>query len=330
MTIRRFIGRFNELYSIYIPIEARKNSLKLFVFIDYLFSFVFQGASLNDYFAYSFGQLRPSGRNRYITYRRYHEIMRVCNDSTAIKVFRDKSEFNRVFEKYLGRDYIDLNASSLAEFSSFFEKHGEIFIKEVLGFRGNSVRLYSITETNPKELYDKLKSDSKGHYIAENRLKEHFALAHFHPDSVNTLRLVTVYDNINDKVHFMSARIRIGNKGNHVDNFHYDGIGANIDINTGIINSVGYNAHDEEFLFHPMTGIQIIGFQVLNWTDCLAFVENCAREVPKVRYVGWDIVPLEKGGYALIEGNDNADHDFQQMHYHGMWPEYKKLLKSLK
>ena len=39
---------------------------------------------------------------------------------------------------------------------------------------------------------------------------------------------------------------------------------------------------------------------------------------------------LPDGDFALIEANDNADHDGQQIHYKGMWPEYKKLLKQLK
>lgn len=331
MTVKLFITRFNQLYSTYIGKgKVRPSIAKLWYFIDYCFAFLCQGASLNDYFAYAFYKLRPSGRREYITYRRYHKIMRVCNDPVDIKYFRDKSEFNNVFRNNLGRESIDLNETTQEEFGSFFARHKDIFVKEVLGFRGNSVKLYSLADTDPDELFKALKSDSGSHFVAENRLFEHPALAEFHPASINTLRLVTVYDDKKDEVHFMSARIRIGNKGNYVDNFHFDGIGANIDMETGVINSVGYNAQDKEFLFHPMTGKQIMGFRIPGWQDCKDFVEQCARVVKTVRYVGWDVVPLENGGFALIEGNDNADHDFQQMHYHGMWPEYKKLLKQLK
>ncbi len=331
MTIKRFVDRFNQLYATYIGKDGIcKPFMKLGYFIDYISAFVCQGASLNDYFAYAFYKLRPSGRREYITYRRYHKIMRVCNDPVDIKYFRDKSEFNNVFRNNLGRESINLDETTQKAFSSFFARHKEIFVKEVRGFRGNSVKLYSLADTDPDELLKALKSDSGSHYVAENRLHEHPALAEFHPASINTLRLVTVYDDKKDEVHFMSARIRIGNKGNFVDNFHFDGIGANIDMETGVIDSVGYNAQDKEFLFHPMTGKQIMGFQIPDWQECKAFVERCARVVKTVRYVGWDVVPLENGGFALIEGNDNADHDFQQMHYHGMWPEYKKLLKQLK
>ena len=331
MTVKGFINRFNQLYNIYIDNGGTRKPLsKIWYCIDYAFAFLFQGASFNDYFAYGFYKLRPSGRREYITYRRYHKIMRVCNDPKDIKYFRDKSEFNKVFAANLGREHLDLNTATEDDFISFFAKYKEIFVKEVLGFRGNSVKKYSLSNTDATELYKTLKADSGRHYIAENQLREHPALSAFHPASINTLRFVTVYDDKKDIVHFMSTRIRIGNKGNYVDNFHFEGIGANIDIESGVIASLGYNAQDREFLFHPMTGLQILGFQIPDWPACKAFVEQCARVVKTVRYVGWDVVPLEQGGFALIEGNDNADHDFQQMHYHGMWPEYKSLLKQLK
>lgn len=330
MRIKYFVTRFSDLYNTYISGGRAFNPIaKLWYWFDYFFAFIFHGASLNDYFAYGFYKLRPNGRREFITFRRFHAIMRICNKPSDVKYFRDKSEFNLVFKEHLGREYIDINTSTIEEFTSFFVAHKEIFVKEVKGFRGNNVRLYSFDNVNIEELYGILRADSSCHYIAENRLQEHPALSEFHPQSINTLRLVTVYDDRSDKVHYMSARIRIGNRGNHVDNFHFEGIGANIDIDTGIITSVGYDAQDREFLLHPMTGKQIIGFQIPNWSDCKAFVERCARMVPSVRYVGWDVVPLKTGGFALIEGNDNADHDFQQMHYHGMWPEYKKILKKL-
>ena len=84
------------------------------------------------------------------------------------------------------------------------------------------------------------------------------------------------------------------------------------------------------FFNHPITGKQIIGFKIPYWQECKEFVMKAARHIPTVRYVGWDIVLLEGGKFLLVEGNDNADHDFQQLHYRGLWKDYKKILKQLK
>ena len=321
------LTRYNSLVKIYI--EDPSIPKKIILFVDWLFSFVLYGASLNDYFAYRFYKLRPNGKNEYITYRRFHRILKKFNDKEKIKYFRDKSLFNIKFANYLHRESLDLRTIDYKQFHDFFSENKHVFVKEVMGYRGQSVNMYSVENVNLKELFEQLAGDKNAHYIIENRLVEYQELASFHPESVNTLRLVTVYDDKNDKVNFMSARIRIGNKGNHVDNFHFEGIGANIDVQTGIIDSVGYNSKDEEFLIHPMTGKQIIGFQIPKWSECKDFVEKACRVIPEVRYVGWDVVLLDNGDFALLEANDNADHDFQQMHNRGMWKEYKKLIKRL-
>ena len=151
----------------------------------------------------------------------------------------------------------------------------------------------------------------------EEQISQIQDLAEFHPWSINTIRIVTLYDTVKDTVHIMSARLRIGNKKNSVDNFHFYGIGANINIETGLIDSVGYDAYNKTYLVHPITKKQIIGFQMPYWNECKDFAVNVAKRIPTVRYIGWDIVMQENGHFVLIEGNDNADHDFQQLHYSG-------------
>ena len=128
----------------------------------------------------------------------------------------------------------------------------------------------------------------------------------------------------------MNARIRIGNKQNNVDNFHYDGIGANIDIATGVITSLGYDTHNRTYVSHPITGKQIIGLQIPKWQECIQYIEKAVRHIPTIRYIGWDLVIQENGTLCLIEANDNADHDFQQLHNKGLWKEYKQLLCKIK
>ena len=332
MTIKQFFLRFNELYKTYLLGENNccKIKIKSWCFIDYSLAFLFQGASLNDYFAYGFYKLRPNGRKEFITFRRHRKIQKKCNDSNFIKWFRDKSLFNEKFARYLHRDYLDINNTNEKEFTEFYDKHKVLFVKDVSGYRAKGIVRCSINEGSASELWHRLKADDRSHYIVEAEIKERDEVASFHPSSVNTLRIVTVYDDKHDKVNVMGARLRMGNKGYSFDNFHYDGICANIDLESGIITSVGYDKNDREYIVHPFSGKQIVGAYIPDWDKCKAFCEKISRVVPEVRYVGWDIVPLENGEFALIEGNDNADHDLQQLHYHGMWPEYETILKQLK
>lgn len=318
--------RFNELYE-----NFGVTGCKFLYLLDYLVCFLILGASWKDYFGYGFYEKRWNGRNKYITFRRFNKILKICNQKECVKYLRDKSLFNVKYASFLHRDVLDLKQCTKEDFLMFWKSHTNVFVKEVLGFRGNSVWFYSTKDIDASELFDKFKNDNKSHYIVESKLEQHEALASFHPSSVNTIRIVTLYDNANDIVHFMFAKLRIGNHGAHMDNTHAGGLSGNIDLETGIINTPGYSVTStEEYIYHPYSGKQIIGFQIPNWKECKQFVEKVARVTPEVRYVGWDVVILKDGSFALIEANDNADHDGQQIHYRGMWKDYKDILKTLK
>lgn len=303
---------------------------RIWYVIDYLFAALFQGASISDYFAYGFYKLRPSGRNEYITYRRFHKILHIANNPQDIHLCRNKIDFNNHFSDILGRNWLDLNTATMQDISAFVHKYPVFFIKDILGFRGDGVKRIESDKINIETFFKNKLSQSGTHYIVEEPLTELDTIQEFHPWSINTIRIVTLYDTTTDIVHFMNARIRIGNKHNNVDNFHYNGIGANIDVATGIIDSVGYDTHNNTYILHPITNKQILGFQIPQWSQCLSFIEGAARRLPSIRYIGWDLVIKKDGTLCLIEANDNADHDFQQLHNKGLWKEYKNFLKHLR
>ena len=207
--------------------------------VDYIFSLLIYGASISDYFAYGFYKLRPSGRNEYITYRRFHQILRIANKNEDIHLCRNKLDFNKHFRAFLGREWIDTKTATLEQLQEFIQKHPIFFVKDVMGFRGDGVKRIDSTKIQINVFLNDLLSQKDTHYIFDEPLTEILPLRELHPWSINTIRIVTFYDSKHDKIHYMNARIRIGNKKNNVDNFHYDGIGANIDIATGIITSLG-------------------------------------------------------------------------------------------
>ena len=298
--------------------------------IDYLCAALFYGASISDYFAYGFYKLRPSGRNEYITFRRYHKIMRIANKKEDIHICRNKLDFNKHFSDFLGREWIDTKTATPEQLHEFILKHPIFFTKDIMGFRGDGVKRIDSTKIQINAFLNDLLSQMDTHYIFDEPLTEILSLKELHPWSINTIRVVTFYDSKHDKVHYMNARIRIGNQKNSVDNFHYDGIGANIDVTTGVITSLGYDTHNRTYITHPITEKQILGLQIPKWQECIHYIEQAVRHIPTVRYIGWDLVIQENGELCLIEANDNADHDFQQLHNKGLWKEYRKLLNELK
>ena len=325
-----FFNRFSSRRKIFCPKETSVLH-NLYFFLDYLLALALYGTSINDYFAYGFYKLRRSGRNEYITLRRYHKIMKVANDSNDIHICRSKLDFNQFFSDCLGREWIDINETTAEQFTAFAIQHKTFFVKDILSYRGIGVTRHEIKDIeNLNSFYNELRAETKSHFIIEEPIVENDELKAFHPWSINTIRVVTLYDTTTDTVHIMNARIRMGNNRNAVDNFHFQDIGANINIVSGIIDSVGYNCDNKTYLTHPISGKQIIGFHMPQWEECKAFVTAQAKRLPTVRYIGWDVVLKPDNTFCLIEANDNADHDFQQMYNRGLWQEYKTIIRRLK
>lgn len=324
----RYLKKFSNLSVAYTGADVSFLYMNIMA-IDWLISYVVHGASFTDYFAYGFYKLRYIGRSEYITCRWHKKIQAICNPIISDReIFRNKVIFNEKFSDLLGRSWLDVENVTIEVFAKFFRDHPFVFVKDVNGYCGIGIKKYESSECDSKKLFYELVSHRDAHFILEEAITQHEKLSEFHPWSINTIRIVTIYDNTNDIVYIMNARLRMGNLKNSIDNFHAKGICANIDIETGIICSVGYDKQNNEYVEHPITHKQIVGFQIPYWESCKQFVIRVAKRVPTVRYVGWDIVIQNDGTFLLIEGNDNADHDVQQLHNKGLWKQYKSIIKN--
>ncbi len=324
MKFQYIVSRFNQMKQDYIGNTSCFYTIVLW--IDYAFAFLIHGASISDYFAYGFYKLRFSGRLEYITYRRFRWILNKCNKKEDIPLCRDKVKFNQTFSDLLGREWLDLSESTYEDYLKFIEKHEIFFLKDIAGFRGMGTQRIDVKKIDSKSFYDNLKSDNTL-YILEEELQEIDVLKSLHPWSVNTMRINTLYDTMYNDVKIMSANLRIGNNQNHVDNLHYNGIASNINLVTGILETPGYDAHNKMYISHPITHKQIIGLQIPHWGKCIYSIKQAAKRLPTIRYIGWDVVIKPDGVICLIEANDNADHDLQQLHNKGLWKEYKNKIK---
>lgn len=297
----------------------------LFVYIDLLFSIVFYGVNLSEYFQYRFYFKRHACRKSFMVYRKRMKLIKKYNGPHR-KIFDDKAVFCALFSDYTGRDFIDAELCGFEAFSAFIKKHGRFFVKPKQGFYGIGSGLYETGENEDiPGLYEKLKSEKM---LAEELIVQCDGMAAFNPASVNTLRVVT-FKSPDGTVHITSAVLRMGTKESAADNFHNDGLAALIDIETGIVYTKGYNRYLESFIVHPATKKEITGFAVPYWEDVKRIVYGAACVVEEVRYVGWDIAIGREGKIYIVEGNAAADPDVVQIpNDTGIWPVYKKLMKS--
>lgn len=146
--------------------------------------------------------------------------------------------------------------------------------------------------------------------LIECFIQQHPEIMRLNPSSVNTIRVYTLTKK-DDTPHILSASIRVGGKNADADNYHAGGCGDPIDIETGIVYMPGTDIKGNHHIFHPSTGVKMIGFEVLNWDALKQFVYKAMEVIPEARLLAWDVAVLEDG-FEMVEGNCNGDPGFMQ------------------
>ncbi|HIS17543.1 MAG TPA: hypothetical protein IAC02_02895, partial [Candidatus Coprovivens excrementavium] len=163
-------------------------------------------------------------------------------------------------------------------------------------------------------------------YLVEEVAIQCDEISKLHPSSINTIRIVTLNNEI------VAAFLRIGNNNNVVDNFNHGGLVAPINIETGIIDYLAIDKKMNIYEKHPLTNEPILWFKIPKWPRIKRFVIQASKEVPEVGYVGWDVCLGPKDPF-LIEGNEFPGHDLYQLPPHrtdgiGLLPRFEKAMNK--
>lgn len=174
---------------------------------------------------------------------------------------------------------------------------------------GKGIRVWKLP--NDKEELKKYISKHKD-IIIENFLEQHPLMSALHKESVNTIRLVTFYDN--DEVSVLSKIIRMGTGGNYVDNAHSGGIFCGIN-DDGSLKQYAYNTMGDRFENHPTSNIRFNGYSIPNIEKCVKVVERLALRLSRTnRLLHWDLAIDKEGNPVFIEVNmAKGELDFHQM-----------------
>lgn len=153
--------------------------------------------------------------------------------------------------------------------------------------------------------------------IVEEGLAQHPKLQALYPDSVNTIRVLTMLD-LSDHQPFIARAVqRIGTRrSGSVDNWSRGGLSAMIDPDTGQLGRASRlpdGAELEWFDNHPDTGAPIAGVEVPYWRDVCDLVLHSARVLSFMEYIGWDIV-VTPDGPVVLEANINTGMNVLQVH----------------
>lgn len=195
----------------------------------------------------------------------------------------------------------DYNIISLDDVIAKCVKQGSIIIKKsTMSDGGNNISFWEVDNG-----IDQLKTilNQSCNIIIQEIVKQHPNIAKVHPNSLNSIRILTLI--LGDTVHVLSAIIRMGANGALVDNGHSGGIFCGLK-DDGRFKSTAYSymtgtRYDN---IHPTTGIKFESCNVPNFDSCKELVKKLAPRLCRFsRLTSWDLTVNENGDPVLIEVN---------------------------
>ncbi|MBQ0098183.1 MAG: hypothetical protein KBS62_04540 [Oscillospiraceae bacterium] len=318
--------RFKKLNNAINNVKEKSGKSKIGIFFDMLNCSIRYGAGYNDYDIFHFYDIPAKLRKTYVTRILNKKIIMRCNDQSVSDDLHFKSRFNRAYEKYLGREWYDVENGNLEKFKEFVEGKEYIFCKPDGLDSGRGIEKLKVSDFESVEkLYDYCIEKQFG--VIEQLLTQHPKMALLHPESVNCIRMQTIV--VNGKPHLVYAACKAGNGGHFVDNLGFDGINIPVDKETGKLTKIGRTEHRQLFTKHPRTGIEFEGFEIPYFKEAVELCFKIALETPRVNFVGWDCY-IGENGPGIIEANDYPDYYFWQLpeltpDRKGILPYFEKL-----
>lgn len=205
------------------------------------------------------------------------------------------------------------NAYNLLEYNDrtldkYLSGHLKIIVKpSVDSGGGRKIRLFS---KNNNGFYDEngkrldlhlLCEQFEKNYIIQEYLVQSKYLSRFNDSSVNTIRIFTYRSVKTDEVHALHAVLRIGKKGNYLDDQNVGGVACRIN-NDSTLNNFATNYFGEKF--DEFNGIIFSGLdRVPQVNDMKQIAVQLAAKNIHSRVIGFDFTVDHQNNIKLVEIN---------------------------
>jgi hypothetical protein len=195
----------------------------------------------------------------------------------------------------------NLNLISYNEVIKRCLERDKIIIKPTIESGGSR----NICFLNNKEDYDMEKTVSdkvaefKENYIIQEVIKQHKDLKNINPESVNTIRAMSILRN--NEVAIISPRLRMGVNGSKVDNASVGGLSCGIKED-GKLCKYAYDSLGRAFNVHPQ-GFVFENKQVPSYQKVIDIMKSEHKKFGHFKLISWDFAIDSDGEPLLIEIN---------------------------
>ena len=292
--ITKFKSRYEAIQKTLNAMDVKGLTRFLAIF-DLVYCRLFIHCTYEEYLQYKFYNFKNRYRKNFMLTYHQRNFMRYLN-TPGFTLFKYK--FYLHIPHHYAREIILAPACGVDTFLSFVKKHGTIVTKPDGGSYGRDIKIFHYT--TDEEAIAFLRSLTEN-TVCEEFIRQHEVMEQLNPSSVNTIRILSLRKN--DEIIITSASLRTAADGDHlVDNMRKGGIGAQVDVETGIVYTYGYDYAGNKYIVHPITGCSFMGLQIPNCDKAIDLVKNAHSEIPECDYLGWDIA-ITQDGADIIEAN---------------------------
>lgn len=201
----------------------------------------------------------------------------------------------------IGSTWLDggLNPVNGRQVLSLVGNEPEVVVKRALNSQGG-YGVHFISGGHLASDFRKTIHSIHGDVVVQRPLKQHPQLAKLHPQSVNTIRMVSLLTK--DKVKIYAAALKIGTGDSRTDNASQNGIYCGLKPD-GSLRDYGILDNGTAVTRHPDLGYSFSGNQVPHFGKALALVKKAHAFLGHFRLVSWDVTIDEQGEAVLIEAN---------------------------
>lgn len=269
------------------------------------------GLSFENYRAFNLLDKDFDYRNSFIPDKLRYYYCDILNDKKVSHLMTDKYETYKRYRKYYKRSVVCCRTKDdIKLFENFINEFPHFIFKPLCEHSGHGIHIDELDSNNEEKtrnyFYENI---NKGPFVVEELMVQHPDINVFHPQSINSFRVVTFV--LGKEVRIFSVIWRLGVGNSIVDNAGSGGIYASVNPSTGIVKTDARNYKGEHFINHPDTNCQIKDYRLPNWEDAVALVKAMALEVEGTNYISWDLAYTVKG-WCMVEANENGDTQVNQ------------------
>ena len=258
-----------------------------------------------DYLKGDYINLTSEQKKTYVTTKSFYKLLHYLNNPKYDACMSDKLVFNKIFNDFLKREWIDLRITSLDDFKKFIKNKKTIFAKPPTDFGGHGIQKIVVKDIKDVDkLYKELKSKKLN--LIEDGIVQHKELDKLNPYAVNSFRIVTLVKDGKSYILANALRINLDDNPAIGCSDAYMRLNEKGEICSRVVDDVA-NVYTE----HPMAKIKFDTVKVPYVKEAFEMAKKAALIVPEVRYVGWDIA-ISENGPVIMEGNEYPSYGLVQ------------------